>query len=140
MFTQKQSKFEGTTIIAEGVHVEGNFVGESSMVIDGAVQGTITTGQNLTIGKTAQIDANIKAGSIVVSGRVKGNIVAKDRLELAPGSRVEGDISTKTLVVAEGAILNGKCMMGAIEGGGARVSGPKENNGAKRVAGVNSNI
>lgn len=133
MFTQKQSKFEGTTIIAEGVRVEGNFVGEGSMVIDGTVQGTITTSQDVNIGKTAQIEASIKAGSIVVAGHVKGNIIAKDRLELAPGSRVDGDVTTKILVVAEGAILNGKCTMGGAEGGNAKQVSPKEgNNGIKR--------
>jgi cytoskeletal protein CcmA (bactofilin family) len=102
------------------------------MVIDGVVQGTISTGQNIAIGKNAQIEANIKAGSVVVAGRVKGNIIAKDRLELTPGSRVDGDVTTKTLVVAEGAILNGKCSMGGTESGNARPPGPKENNGAKR--------
>ncbi|OGL87500.1 hypothetical protein A3I40_02375 [Candidatus Uhrbacteria bacterium RIFCSPLOWO2_02_FULL_48_12] len=140
MFTQKQSKFEGTTIIAEGVRVEGNFVGEGSMVIDGIVQGTISTAHSITIGKTAQIEASIKAGSIIVAGHVRGNIIAKDRLELTPGSRVDGDVAAKTLVVAEGAILNGKCAMGGAEGGGAKPVSPKENNGARRTPGASSNI
>ncbi|KKU48687.1 hypothetical protein A3H10_00930 [Candidatus Uhrbacteria bacterium RIFCSPLOWO2_12_FULL_46_10] len=132
MFNKNQGAFEGATVIAEGVHVEGNFVGEGSMLICGAVQGTITTNQNLTIGKSAQIDANVKAESVVVSGHVKGNIAAKDRLELTPGSRVDGDVITKTLVVAEGAILNGKCTMGGIESGGIKPVNPKDNNGIKR--------
>ena len=141
MFSKAQGSFEGTTVIAEGVHVEGNFVGEGSMVIDGVVQGTITTSQNITIGKTAQIEASIKAGSIVVAGRVKGNIVAKDRLELTPGSRVDGDITTKTLVMADGAILNGKCLMGGAENGGTKQISPKDsNNSIKRPNAVNSNL
>lgn len=137
---KNQGSFEGTTVIAEGVRVEGNFAGESSMVIDGIVQGTISTGQNLNIGKTAKIEANIKAGSIIVAGQVKGNIVAKDRLELTPGSRVEGDISTKTLVVADGAILNGKCMMGGTGESAKPLGNTKEYNGAKRATGASSNI
>lgn len=128
MFTQKQSKFEGTTIIAEGVRVEGNFVGEGSMAIDGIVQGTISTAHNITIGKTAQIEASIKAGSIIVAGHVKGNVMAKDRLELAPSSRIDGDVTTKILIVAEGAILNGKCSMGGIENTGIKTVVVKENN------------
>ena len=134
MFNQKQGAYEGTTIIAEGVRVEGNFIGESSMVIDGVVQGTVSTGQNITIGKTAMIEASIKAGSILIAGRVKGNIVAKDRLELVSGSRVDGDIATKTLVVADGAIFDGKCIMGAIEGGGVKPTIPRESNGAAKKA------
>lgn len=115
MFNQRTGGSAGTTVIAEGVRVDGNFAGESDMVIDGMVQGTITTGQSVTIGKTADIQANIKAGSVTVGGSVKGNIQAKDRLELMSGSHVDGDVSAKVLVIAEGAVLNGKCTMGGHE-------------------------
>ena len=114
MFTQKP-EFAGGTVIAEGVRVEGNFTGDGSMVIDGIVQGTIAAGQAVAIGKSADIQANIKAGSVVVAGRVKGSIVAKERIELVAGSRVDGDVTTKVLVIAEGAVLNGKCTMGGSE-------------------------
>ncbi|PJE75727.1 hypothetical protein COV04_03100 [Candidatus Uhrbacteria bacterium CG10_big_fil_rev_8_21_14_0_10_48_11] len=112
MFTQKEEGFAGATVIAEGVLVEGNFKGEGPMVIDGTVKGTVSTSQSVEVGKSASIEANIKADSVVVGGFVKGNIVAKSRLELLAGSRVEGDIATSTLVVAEGATLNGKCTTG----------------------------
>src|SRR3989338_10724610 len=109
MFTAKQEGFQGTTIIAEGVKVEGNFVGVGAMVINGTVIGTISTDQNIEIGQNARIEANIKAVSVTVAGHVKGNITTRERLELLPGSHVEGDINAKTLVVAEGAVMNGKC-------------------------------
>ncbi|MFA5954280.1 MAG: polymer-forming cytoskeletal protein [Patescibacteria group bacterium] len=112
MFTQKEEGFAGATVIAEGVIVEGNFKGDGPMIIDGTVKGTIATSKSVEIGKSATIEANIKADSVVIGGFVKGNIVAKSRLELLSGSHVEGDIATGTLIVAEGAILNGKCTTG----------------------------
>lgn len=99
-------------MVAEGVRVEGDFTGVGAMVIDGTVVGTITTDQNIEVGKSARIEASVKAGSVVVAGHIKGNILARERLELLPGSRVDGDVSTKVLVVAESASLNGKCTMG----------------------------
>lgn len=124
MFNQKQGEYGGATVIAEGVRVEGNFTGEGSMQIDGIVQGSISTGQAVTIGKSAEIQANIKAAVVVVAGRIRGNIVAKDRLELTTGSRVDGDVTTKTLVMAEGAVLNGKCTMNGNES--TKTVAPKE--------------
>lgn len=115
MFTQKKEGFEGTTVIAEGVRVEGDFAGVGAMIIDGTVVGTIATDQSVEVGQSARIEANIKAGAVVVAGHIKGNILARERLELLPGSRVEGDISTKTLIIAEGSSLNGKCNMGGNE-------------------------
>lgn len=123
MFTPKPGGYEGMTVIAEGVRVDGDFTGDGTMTIDGAVHGTITTSQAIVVGKTAHIEATLKVGSIVVSGRVRGNIVAKDRVELTAGSRVDGDVTAKTLVVAEGATLNGKCTMG---GEANRTAAPKE--------------
>lgn len=111
MFNGKREGSGAATVIAEGVKVEGNFTGDGPMVIDGSVVGVINTNETVEIGQAAKIDANIKAGSVVVGGHVKGNIVARERLELLAGSRVDGDVTTKSLVVAEGACLNGKCLM-----------------------------
>lgn len=111
MFNQKKDGYEGTTVIAEGVKVQGEFRGEGPMVIDGIVHGTITTKKNIDIGQTAKIDADIKAGSIVVAGKIKGNIVALERIEIAAGGRIDGDVMTSRLIIADGAILNGRCTM-----------------------------
>ena len=92
IFNQKKEGFEGTTVIAEGVRVQGEFKGDGPMIIDGVVKGTISTGK-------------------VVAGKIKGNIVAQERLELMAGSRVDGDVVTSILVIAEGATLNGRCTM-----------------------------
>lgn len=115
MFNQKKEGYEGTTVIAEGVRVQGDFRGEGPMIIDGIVQGTIATSQEIEVGPQAVIEADISAGALVVAGKIKGNIVVKDRLELHSGSHVEGDIVTRTLVVGEGAVLNGRCTMSGKE-------------------------
>ncbi len=111
MFNQKKGEFEGTTVIAEGVRVQGDFKGEGPMIIDGIVQGTISTAAGVEVGPSAAIEADISAGSLVVAGKIKGNIMAKDRLELLSGSHVEGDVVTRILVIGEGATLNGRCTM-----------------------------
>lgn len=115
MFQTKQDNSENTTVVAEGVHVEGNFKGSGPMIIDGSVKGKVQTTHTLQVGERAVIDASVKAGSALIAGRIKGSVVVKDLVELTGSAIVEGDISTKLLIVAEGAVVNGKINMGATE-------------------------
>jgi cytoskeletal protein CcmA (bactofilin family) len=114
MFESKQN-MDNTTVVAEGVHVEGNFKGNGPMIIDGSVKGKVQTSQTLQVGEHAIIDASVKAGSALISGRVKGGVNVKELVELTATAIVEGDITTKLLIVAEGAVVNGKINMGATE-------------------------
>lgn len=79
--------------------------------INGKFEGTLETRGNLTIGSTAQVNADITGDNIVVGGRVRGRVTAKDRLTLLPSAIVEGDVYPAKLNVAEGAILEGNCSM-----------------------------
>ena len=100
------------TTIGPSVHVEGDFVSQGNIHIDGAVTGTVKTTGNLTVGEQAKLTANVEAANAFVAGYLKGNLMVHERLELSTTSKIDGDISTKVLVVAEGAQLNGRCQMG----------------------------
>jgi len=79
--------------------------------INGRFEGALETKGNLTIGQTAIISADIVGDNIVIGGKVKGRITARERLTLLPTAMVEGDIHPAKLNVAEGAVLEGKCLM-----------------------------
>lgn len=115
MFQTKQDSTENTTVVAEGVHVEGNFKGNGPMIIDGSVKGKVQTTHTLQVGERAVIDASVKAGSALIAGRIKGSIIVKELVELTGTAIVEGDISTKLIIIAEGAVVNGKINMGTTE-------------------------
>ncbi len=79
--------------------------------INGRFEGTLETKGNLTIGSTAIVRADITGDNIIVGGRIKGRITARERLTLLPTAIVEGDIYPAKLNIAEGAILEGSCLM-----------------------------
>lgn len=79
--------------------------------INGRFEGTLEIRGNLTIGQSAIVSADIIGDNIIIGGRVKGRITAKERLTLLPTAMVEGDIYPAKLNVAEGAILEGNCLM-----------------------------
>ena len=99
------------TIIAHGVRVEGDFASQGNVVIEGDVQGTITTAGDLRVGEEAKITADVIAANAVVAGEIRGNVQISGKLELLATSKVIGDIVTDVLTIAAGAQMNGKVTM-----------------------------
>lgn len=106
-----KSQKEIETVIGPSVKVEGNFIGEGNVVVEGEVHGTLKTNHNLTIGKNAKVKADIEAVNLFVSGEIRGNVKIHEKTEMASTAKIFGNLETKSLSVETGAILNGKCIM-----------------------------
>ena len=112
MFTKEEGGDSIETIIGPSVQVEGNFVANGDIVVEGTVSGSIKTEKNLRIGEGARIFASISAANAVIAGEVQGNVRVKENLELTNTAKVFGDVKTKILNVSAGANLQGKCFAG----------------------------
>ena len=119
-------------------HVKGDldvkgrlFLGQTSVVtgnvhaaacrIDGSVEGTVECSEEVQLGSSGRLSADVTAGKqIEVAGRVNGNVTTPGILRLAAGSCIEGDVRTRRLMMEEGATVNGRCTMrsGAKSGDG----------------------
>jgi len=116
VFNKESIKEDGTdTIIGPSVKVEGNFVSNGNIIIEGEVKGSIKSKKNLKVGEQAKIEANINVNNALISGEVRGNIKVKEKLQLTKSAKIFGDLDTKILSVAEGALINGKCNMSNVE-------------------------
>lgn len=105
----------GSTVIAQGVKVEGDFASEGDVIIEGEVKGTVKAAQHLRVGPAAKIHADVSARDAVIAGEVRGNLVVAERLELLETSQVHGDIQTAILSVSPGARINGRVVMDPAE-------------------------
>jgi cytoskeletal protein CcmA (bactofilin family) len=105
---------EPETIISASVKVEGDFVSQGNVLIEGEVEGNLKTEKDLRVGEHARICADVVAASATIAGEVRGNIEVTGRLELEPTAKVFGDLVIDDLVVASGATICGKISMGAI--------------------------
>lgn len=112
MFKENQNGTETETIIGPSVKVEGDFITEGNIIIEGMVSGTIKTSKNLKIGPKSKIFADIKAESALIAGEIQGSIKVSNKLELTSTAKIFGDIKSETLIVAAGSKINGKCQMG----------------------------
>jgi len=102
---------EPETIISASVKLEGDFVSQGNVLIEGEVEGSLKTEKDLRVGEHARIAADVSAASASVAGEVRGNLEVTNRLELEPTARVYGDIKTSDLIVASGAIITGRITM-----------------------------
>jgi len=100
------------TVIGPSVQVEGNFIANGDIIIEGVVSGSIKTEKNLRIGEGAKVFAKISAANALIAGEVQGNIKIRENLELTNTARVFGDVKTKVLNISPGASLQGKCSAG----------------------------
>jgi len=107
----KESSEEKTVEINAQMEGSLTFADPVNLKIHGRYTGKLDTRGTLTIGQTAQVDANIIGENVIIAGKVKGNCTAKKMLVLMPTAVLHGEISTPKLNIVEGAIFQGHCHM-----------------------------
>lgn len=92
----------------------GNLQTKGASRIDGNFKGIIVSENDVLIGTSGMIEANIFGENVTVAGHVNGNIVARGTLEILASGVLNGDVKAGNLVVETGAVLRGN--IGGIEG------------------------
>lgn len=94
--------------LAADVEIKGSIKFTNELIIDGKVEGEITSAGVLTVGENAEIRGEIKTKSVTVLGKVHGNITVDERCELKSRAVLMGDLKAARLVIEEGATFVGK--------------------------------
>jgi cytoskeletal protein CcmA (bactofilin family) len=94
--------------IGKSLKIRGEVIGSESLYIDGDVEGDINLpGCRVTVGRDAQVSANISAREVVVLGTVRGNINASDRVDIRIGASLVGDVTAHRINIGDGACCKG---------------------------------
>lgn len=99
-------------ILSSDVEIKGSLKFSNDLIIDGKIEGEVTSDGSLTVGENALVTGEIRTKSVVVFGRVHGNITVSERCELKANAVQEGDIVAGTLAIEEGATFMGKSSVG----------------------------
>lgn len=111
---RKSDKLDGreaVTLIGEEAYFHGVIAAKGSLRVEGVLEGDVTDGVSVEVGKRGRVKGNIAAESLTVAGEVLGDVIASRSIELLPQSRLRGNIRTPTLRVEEGAFFEGSCAM-----------------------------
>lgn len=88
-----------------------NFKDPVNLHIQGTFEGRLQTKGQLTVGKTAQVKAEIEGDTITIAGKVNGKVIARELLKVTSTGECIGEVRTARLSVEEGGILHGHCEM-----------------------------
>jgi len=99
-------------VIGAGIKVSGEISGNENILIEGRVDGRISlSGNDVTIGRTGQVMADVIAKTIRVAGEVSGDLTAKERVVISGTGNVHGNVVAPRVVLEDGAIFKGSIDM-----------------------------
>jgi cytoskeletal protein CcmA (bactofilin family) len=99
--------------IGKSLQIKGEVICSESLYVEGTVEGTICSpDRRITVGRGAQVSANIIAREVVVLGDVSGNITASDRVDLRSEGSLTGDVVAQRINVGDGAFFDGGIHIG----------------------------
>ena len=107
MFNNNNSKTEdGTSLIGEGLNIQGDLVCSGSIEVAGIMNGNIKA-ESLKVLETGSIIGGVKAGKFEVFGFIEGEIYADD-IVIGKTATIKGDIFFgENLKIDEGADIDG---------------------------------
>ena len=98
------------TALGAGSSMEGDLRSDGNVRIDGVFKGTLEIGENILIGVTAEVEADVVAQNVSIGGSVRGNVVGK-KVHLLATAQVRGDIEARSIIAEDGAFIEGRISM-----------------------------
>ena len=98
----------GLSVIGKTLFVKGEVEAAEDMLVEGRVEGAIKhTANQLTIGVSGVVNADIDAKNLVIEGTVEGNIVGAESVVIKDSADVRGNVYTGRISIADGAQFSG---------------------------------
>ncbi|MET3732816.1 bactofilin family protein [Moheibacter stercoris] len=98
------------TVIAEGITIQGDILGEGAIRIDGKVEGNVQLSKGVILGEKAEIIGSVKSSEVIVFGKLNGNLECKD-LYIKSTGKIDGNILVNAFAVDMGGKYNGNLKM-----------------------------
>lgn len=99
-------------VIGAGIKINGEISGSENLLIEGHVDGRISlSGNDVTVGKSGRVIADVTAKTIRVAGEVHGDLKAKERVVISGSGNVRGNVIAPRVVLEDGAVFKGSIDM-----------------------------
>jgi cytoskeletal protein CcmA (bactofilin family) len=106
----EQSKEQA--VIGPSISIKGELSGEEDLMIQGRVEGTIELkNNNVTVGRTGHIKADIYGKVISIEGEVQGNLFGEEKIVVRESAVVRGNMRTPRFSLEDGAKFKGSIDM-----------------------------
>jgi cytoskeletal protein CcmA (bactofilin family) len=101
-----------SAVIGPGIHINGDISGDENLTVEGRVDGKIRLESNqVDIGQTGQVNADITAKVIKIAGKVRGDMKGTEKVVISSTGNVHGNITAPRMTLEDGAIFKGSIDM-----------------------------
>ena len=101
-------------MIGAKVKVNGDIISSEDLLVEGEVSGTISLKDNeLVIGTSGRVQADINAKTVRIEGEVRGDIEGGERVVICASGNVEGNVSAPRVMLEDGGRFKGSIDMGS---------------------------
>ncbi len=92
--------------------IKGDVSGEEDLRIEGNFEGTANLpSNNVIVGQTGQVTADITAKIVTLEGDIKGEIKGVEKVIISKTGRIHGNIWSPRVILEEGAQFTGRIDM-----------------------------
>jgi len=109
---ESRSKDKEGATIGPSISIKGDLTGGEDLIIQGQVEGRIDLKQNnVTVGKSGRIKADIHGRMITIEGEVEGNLFGEEQILLRQSGTVRGNIVAPRVSLEDGSKFKGSIDM-----------------------------
>lgn len=99
-------------MIGPSIVIKGEVTGEEDLLIQGKVEGKISlNGNQVTVGESGEVRADIFAKVIQINGKVIGDITANEKVIISKSGNVHGNVIAPRVLLEDGAMFKGSIDM-----------------------------
>jgi cytoskeletal protein CcmA (bactofilin family) len=99
------------SVLGPTLRFRGELSAQEDLIVQGAVEGSITHTQSLTIGTDGSMKGDIRARVIVIDGKVEGDLYATESVSIRGTAKVKGNVFAPRVGITEGAFFQGQVEM-----------------------------
>lgn len=99
-------------VLVEGTKIKGDIQTESSIRLDGEVNGNMKSASKVVIGKNGILIGDLSSNEADIEGVINGTLRIEGLLVLRASAAINGDIECTRIQIEDGAQFSGNCIMG----------------------------
>lgn len=116
--------------LVSGVKLNGDLTTDSSLRLEGEVNGNIKCTGKFVLGATGKLRGDLYADEAEIEGVIEGDVKVAGLLSLKKSSIIRGAIETKRIVIEDGAQIGGNIAAGDA----GKIGKPSSNTSFKQEA------
>lgn len=98
---------ERRSVLGPTLRFTGELEAEEDLLIEGHVDGSIRHSERVTIGRFANVKAEVHAKTIIVQGTIEGDLHATAAVNVTESGTLRGDVHAPSFTVVAGARFSG---------------------------------